>query len=363
MAVLVTEAGLQLFYRVQQGAWLWDNSAFRIGYTQPIEGRRQYSLRPGYTDQKAGITIDALGFRRTPGVGTTESPFIVCIGDSVPFGAGVSDPETYPFKLAERLNAGGLTHRVINAGVPSYNLRQSFDRLEQDVLTAYPGVHVEYVIVEAANDISLLTYYGSEWTPEVTWAKVRWSESWGAGSLARRVALAHYGSILGGAVWSKVASKRTGNGIDAQAVGPAKGEEMLSHAEATLRTRLTELQRRGIRVAVLPINPFYYQLSAREKNPHLRQWKRMSVYVEGWDDLIRQYNDVVKAVSSEFPNATFLDMRRIMDADERDKLYIDYIHYSDEGHAVVAEQLFQLIRSGSQSAGAPYAHRGGVMQQ
>ena len=59
------EGGLQVYYRLDKGNWLWANTAFRIGYTRPIEDRRQYGLRPLFKDEKAGVSIDQRGFRET----------------------------------------------------------------------------------------------------------------------------------------------------------------------------------------------------------------------------------------------------------------------------------------------------------
>src|SRR5262249_25311936 len=151
----------------QKGEWLWENSAFRIGYTQPVEDRRQYTLRPRYEDAKIGLSIDADGFRKTVPDKTKDRLLIVCLGDSVPFGAGVRDEETYPSSLAAKLAASKADVGVLNAGVASYNLRQSFDRLRKDVFAHYPSNRILLVTVEAANDISLLTYYGSNWDPDL----------------------------------------------------------------------------------------------------------------------------------------------------------------------------------------------------
>ena len=41
VGLLAGEASLQLFYRLQEGDWVWENSAFRIGYTQPVNDRRR----------------------------------------------------------------------------------------------------------------------------------------------------------------------------------------------------------------------------------------------------------------------------------------------------------------------------------
>jgi hypothetical protein len=123
-------------------------------------------LRPNYTDPVNGITINALGFRG-PLLSKELHSLIVALGDSVPFGAGVRDDETYPAILDTLVGPAFSGMRVLNAGVSSYNIRQSFDRLQYDVLKHYEK-QVRVVTLQAANDVSLLTWYRQAWTPEVT---------------------------------------------------------------------------------------------------------------------------------------------------------------------------------------------------
>jgi acyl-CoA thioesterase-1 len=48
---------------------------------------------------------------------TPAKPRIVCLGDSLTAGYGLSADEAYPARLAERLREAGLDYEVINAGV------------------------------------------------------------------------------------------------------------------------------------------------------------------------------------------------------------------------------------------------------
>jgi hypothetical protein len=51
---------------------------------------------------------------------------ILLLGDSGAFGLGVADEDTYSSRLEQQLNrdADGMTYRVINMGVPSYNTEE-----------------------------------------------------------------------------------------------------------------------------------------------------------------------------------------------------------------------------------------------
>lgn len=340
-SVFIGEVGLQLLYRVQKGAWLWEDTAFRIGYTQPVEDRRQYSLRPLYRDEKAGLSINQLGFRETQPQEKTDNPIIVCIGDSVPFGAGVRDEETYPSYLSAALAEIGSSIGVLNAGVPSYNLRQSFDRLRKDVLTRYPPDRIVLVTVEAANDISLLSYYGSNWSSELTWAQVRWSGSWGLTLGFKRLALFHYLSPF--INLSRFEKPNVSQQVASAPSYELKRKEMLENLRTVLRGELSFFKGISIPVILMPINPFYYQLSGQEKNVTLKNWKECKLFVADWDQLVKDYNDTLLKVSQEIPDAYFLDMRTVMDSQDRNALYLDYMHYTSEGNRLVAETLFAFL--------------------
>lgn len=60
---------------------------------------------------------------------------VVCFGDSLTYGTGVPDGQSYPDRLAERLG-----EEVINAGVPGDTTADALERLEEDVLVHDPRV-------------------------------------------------------------------------------------------------------------------------------------------------------------------------------------------------------------------------------
>ncbi len=109
-----------------------------------------WSLKPGFSGIFLGnrVSINSLGLRG-PEVelpkpaGRTR---IVCFGDSVTFGYGVADDESYPAVLAAALRARGVDADVIDAGVTGYTSHQVrglvtrvLPRLEADVVTVAIG--------------------------------------------------------------------------------------------------------------------------------------------------------------------------------------------------------------------------------
>ena len=80
---------------------------------------------------------------------------ILCLGDSLTFGAGVRDEDTYPAQLETLLNQGNPPHRpeVLNMGVFGYGTRQEIDVLQTK------GVHYQ-------PDLVILGFYAND--PEDT---------------------------------------------------------------------------------------------------------------------------------------------------------------------------------------------------
>ena len=60
----------------------------------------------------------------------SATPRIVCLGDSLTAGYGVSSEEAYPAQLAGRLRAAGLDYEVVNAGVSGDTSAGGLRRLE-----------------------------------------------------------------------------------------------------------------------------------------------------------------------------------------------------------------------------------------
>src|SRR5690348_8159662 len=125
--MLLLEVGLHTVFYLENGYLLFaGQSNFKIKYVKPVRDRRQYSLQEGaVVDQ---YTINSRGFRGPVRNPDDDRPAICVLGDSVPFGAGVGDDSTFSVRLQEKLDRQGYRYFVLNAGVPSYNLRQSLDR-------------------------------------------------------------------------------------------------------------------------------------------------------------------------------------------------------------------------------------------
>ena len=89
---------------------------------------------------RATMTTNALGFRSPPL--ETGKPLVAFLGDSITFGYGVQDDETFPARVQRLLPS---VH-VLNAAVPGYALPQQAITFREKVLPLNPSllVHVFY---------------------------------------------------------------------------------------------------------------------------------------------------------------------------------------------------------------------------
>lgn len=115
-----------------------------------------YILRANSQFSTLGVPFrtNELGFRDRPVFEKTPGVFrILCLGDSVTFGTGVTNDQTYPNVLEsiiQQVAPPGVTVDVINAGISAYNARNIKGLLQHTINYLKPDV-VVYAFVE--NDL------------------------------------------------------------------------------------------------------------------------------------------------------------------------------------------------------------------
>jgi hypothetical protein len=250
------------------------------------------------------------------------------VGDSAPFGAGVADHQTFPAHLQRILDESGYQYRVLNGGVPSYNLRQAIDRWDVDIRPRYGCA---LLILNAANDVSLIAYYKERWTPELTWASARFEIS-GAG---RSSILFYLNEVL---TWGK-AKLHTDRDWQKRALDSLRAD-FTSQVERPIAA--------GIPVVHLPINPCYYtNLPASEPANAVacKGAPEFASIVHEWDDLIRSINAMVRRQASQ-PNNYIVDSVGAFDGKlGRKGKFVDFIHFSDEGNRDMARMIADFLVS------------------
>jgi len=328
VSLLVGELALQGHYRLTAGTWLIsEQRAYKVTCISPVGDDREYALRPGFHSDL--VNIDDDGFRRQPGTSPSPgTPVVAVLGDSVPFGMGVGDSDTYPALLESCLGPTGL--KVVNAGVPSYTIHQSIRRLYQDVL---PLFKPRVVILQAANDVSLFALHGANWQPTFTWAQNRFGKELPP-SLVSSSAIVHYARIAS-ANWRKFGARH-------QTWDSAR-QRMLSNLTDDLRLLRGDASLSNVPIVLLPIDPFYFQKD-RGRSQKLKAWKKYEHVTLPWWDLVQGVNATLQATANPLQGLYWFDTRPLMDATGREGQYLDWIHLDRAGATLVASQLSRFIR-------------------
>ena len=119
---------------------------------QRYHPRLGWENRPGARSAAAGVevTIDRHGRRATGQTGSAASTdaHVLLLGDSVAFGLGVSDDETF----AASLTQGSNPYRVTNLAVPGYGPDQSLLRYEREGVAV--GASVVILALCLGNDLA-----------------------------------------------------------------------------------------------------------------------------------------------------------------------------------------------------------------
>ncbi|SJZ61272.1 GDSL-like Lipase/Acylhydrolase family protein [Enhydrobacter aerosaccus] len=125
-----------------------ENSRFQ---DDPLLG---YVPRPNYA--VPGISFDSNGFRRTGTVPSPKRP-ILAVGDSYTYGDEVTDRETWPAQLQQRIG-----RPVLNAGVSGYGFDQTVLRAEQEAEATHPAVIVVSFIADDIRRTEMRRMWGAE---------------------------------------------------------------------------------------------------------------------------------------------------------------------------------------------------------
>ena len=322
------EAALQVYFRVTTGHWIVQQNPYKVDHIIPQNDKRAFSYKPNFRDPTQRLSIDQFGFRSSPTLPVPEagSKVIAALGDSVPFGHGLNDEETYPFALNELLADRGSALRVVNAGVQSYNIQQSIEHFRRDVRAHYRPV---IVTLQAANDVGLLLHYRGSWTPEKTWAPHR--RDFFMSVMTRSATMAILGRRL---------LQFTSGDV------PQQKDQMLQNEEKLLDEFTEECSKAGIVVILMPIDLFYYQTSHTEKNPQLSKWMAWKTESRGWEAVFDDFNRVMAELAQRKgpPSGVyFFDTRAYLDREDREPLYVDFVHYSPEGNRRVAQGLIEFM--------------------
>jgi len=160
-----TLVGVELLAR-----WLDPHYLDRIRGSEVYSARYGWELRPGFNAllHEVPTTVNVRGYRGAlhPYEKTPGKTRLLMLGDSITFGSGVRDYETFSYLLEHRLDR----YEVVNLAVQGYGTDQELLVLEHEGLRYHPNVVVLNVCI--AND-PLDNFLPSSWylrpKPHFTW--------------------------------------------------------------------------------------------------------------------------------------------------------------------------------------------------
>jgi hypothetical protein len=339
IVILGIEAGAQALFFAHKGFFPVQRrpaEKFNVREFTVVTGdTRGFTGIPHYTNpnyQGWFLSFDSFGFRR--GKHTTTSsgqPNIVFIGDSVPFGWGVSDNSSLPSKFFERLQENSMAFGVISAALPSYSLAQAVARYEQEI---HGRMTVNTVYLQIYDPVSQLVARGSSWQPGDNWMNYPYlSQSYLSHFGA---ALSHYSAVA--AIIGGVASR-----LNIEFGGVKGGVERFdpNDVDTTSRVRVavrTELERLlalakagGVRQLIVA--------------PLTIPTRSLNGYSHSRVSAIELVNQALRAfASSRSGNVIFADTIGLLTKYPEADVFIDSCcHLSERGNGIVADYLMTLL--------------------
>lgn len=159
------------FLMIEWGLRLHIPDTDHTGMNELAPAPLYYRIKPNFSGILEGVKVDinSDGFRDNEFMKQRpeKQKLIAILGDSIAFGQGVPQDQTFPAILEKLLNVPpvDMNYTVWNLGVPGYNTQQEYQVLQSLVLPANPNwVFLAYVIndVEPVNKEALKLIAGEK---------------------------------------------------------------------------------------------------------------------------------------------------------------------------------------------------------
>jgi len=319
---------------LQIARWLRPD-AFRIDanvsadYTMPTDPRLLFRM-PSGTSTNAGVEtrINTMGWRgdepaieKPPGVYR-----LMLFGDSSTFGFGVEEEEGLgPLTGAKLAATGSRVVEVLNAAVPGYSSTQcrilfedNAERFGVDAIVLAPLW--SDIIVRPWTDADLLRKFSSEGYRFESRMRKNLRRSAGF-CLAETL----HARVRGLPEDRMIAFHSVVNG-DVQPTADGTPRVPVEQHRDNIRSMCAQASAGGMDVVLLLLH----------SDPTLFQWppKRLTAYRKNYEDAAAEFGCPLVDVSAVFPT----------DPEPLSALFIDGIHPTAEGHALIAAELFEALR-------------------
>jgi hypothetical protein len=283
-------------------------------FTRRVADARHVTTVPNFTspaNDAWSISTDAYGFRGGAPATRPDCPSVLFIGDSVPFGYGVSDGGSISSRLFERLRKANDPRCVINAALPSYSLFQAVARFEHEIQGRF---RIDALYLQFIDPAIQFARLGSEWRPDRDWTTEQTAVKQKSVTIASisllRDALRHFG-------WLRK--------IDQPA---------LENYRREIRRELEHLHDLAVQAGVkrLVVAPITIPSSSFQRYP------------EEFRDVIEATNDELSRLSAGHQDTVFLDTIGLMRRYPENEMFVDKCcHLSERGNDLVAEQLMKIL--------------------
>ena len=245
---------------------------------------------------------------------------VVALGDSNTYGPGLPYEATFPALLEARLRSLGRSARVWNAGINGQTVLQGLERLERDVMQRQPNL---VLVAFGLNDCNLRRWPADD-------ERERRLFPHGLGGWLGQLHLARTVTWRTRRLFRKVRRAQQGEG------NLVPREEPRVHPlyfRLGLIRLVKEVRRRtGARVCLLTTSPV--RRGARSDLPPLQQARQWETY---W-----RYNALIRLAAWEC-GAALVDLEHSLAGSlEEDGLEADGVHLTAEGHARVADAIWQV---------------------
>lgn len=253
------------------------------------------------------IRTNALGLRGEELPPKTAGEYrILIVGDSTIFGHGVELEKTIEKQLERRLRAAFPKRivRVVNGGVSGYSSFQGRLFLHEIAPRVQP-------------DVIILAYYFSDFIPDVMADKQRVPPDVLSVTLRAALSRSQIYQLLRDEI-----ERRAGLRAERSQGASMVARVSVDDYAANLRAMIEETQRLGARAAMLLLDPRAVPIPTNQRP-----------YRDAMTQLAAQYGLPLIDMEAPFENA-----------EHREKLFLDDVHPSPQGDALIAERLFEALR-------------------
>ncbi|QDU71885.1 SGNH/GDSL hydrolase family protein [Mucisphaera calidilacus] len=289
---------------------------------------------------------------------------ILALGDSVSFGTGVAESDTWPRQLEARLENRAVDAAVLNTSRPGLDLDQARLLLE-DRFTEYRPTHVAVVVSGNMVSLAWIRQHDEPRLPDVQPQRTAPDAS-----LKSRLRRAYHQFALPGFLTINIERFTYAIGLRVHNVDPqAPFGSLLAYgyrqndldpgtpAEAwsLLAAQIDRLNRSCNRIGaklLLAYAPSEFALNENWIN-NLKSVPRARLTLDPEEQLS------LSAARID-PSVTFIPLHQALaDAAHKDGLYIlnDYTHFNPRGHSVIAERFSEHFGASTQPLTADASHR------